>query len=307
VLVMHRGQVLAKAAILSAVWPDTFVEENNLTQHISKLRQVLGEVRGENRYIATVPGKGYCFTAELRARGEIKDNGEALQQIGIGVLPFTNLSGDTERDYLADGLTEESIATLGQIDPKRFSVIGRTTMMAYRETKKTLTEIGLELGTAYLVEGSLRTEGEHVRITTRLIRANDQGLMWSATYDGEPSSMLALQRELADALAEKVRFHVSPVRLRALENRHTQNAEAYDLYLRGRFFWNQFTPMTTRKAIEYFTRATELDPDYALAWSGIADALGTSPVTGDVPAKSVLEQAHTAAIHAVRSDAALAE
>ncbi len=308
-LVMHRGQVLEKAAIMGAVWPDTIVEENNLTQHISKLRQVLGEARGENRYIATVPGKGYCFTAELRDQEWEETNGDAgpAQQIGIGVLPFVNLSGDAERNYLTDGLTEESIATLGQIDPEHFSVIGRTTMMAYRDTKRTLTEIGKELGTAYLIEGSLRTEGEHVRITTRLIRASDQALMWSATYDGKPSSLLALQRELADALAEQVRLSLSPVRLRALGNRQTQNAEAYDLYLRGRFFWNQFTPVTTRKAMEYFMRATALDPDYALAWSGIADALGSSPVTGDVPARSLLARAQAAVAQAVRSDAGLAE
>ncbi|MBB5060158.1 TolB-like protein [Granulicella aggregans] len=306
---MHRGQVLEKAAILGAVWPGTVVEENNLTQHISKLRQVLGETRGENRYIATVPGKGYCFTAELRERDrdEMPGKTQPSQHIGIGVLPFVNLSRDAERNYLTDGLTEESIATLGQIDPEHFSVIGRTTMMAYRETKRTLTEIGRELKAAYPIEGSLRTEGEHLRITTRLIRARDQALMWSATYDGKPRSMLALQRELADALAEQVHLSLSPVRLGALGNRHTQNAEAYDLYLRGRFFWDQFTPLTTPKAIEYFTSATALDPDYALAWSGVADALCSSPVTGDVPAESLLERAKTAAAHAIRCDASLAE
>ncbi len=309
VLVMHRGQVMEKADLLGAVWPDTIVEENNLTQHISKLRRALGEARGENRYIATVPGRGYCFTAVLRADNRRESEGklESLEHISIGVLPFVNLSGDAERAYLTDGLTEESIATLGQIDPEHFSVIGRTTMMAYRDTKQTLTEIGRELGTAYLIEGSLRTEGEHVRITTRLIRATDQALMWSATYDGKPRSLLALQRQLADALAEQVRLSISPVRLRALENRHSQNAEAYDLYLRGRYFWNQFTPITTRKAIEYYTKATALDPDYALAWSGIADALCSSPVTGDVPAGSLLERAEAAAAHAVRCDADLAE
>ena len=305
-LVTRRGEVVEKNEVMRVIWPDTIVEENNLNQNISALRRVLGETRGENRYIATVPGRGYCFTAEVRS-ARVSEPEESSVHVRIGVLPFENLGAGTEREYLADGLTEETIATLGQIDPEHFSVIGRTSVMAYKQTKKTLAEIGRELDAAYLIESSLRAEGERLRITSKLIRVLDQLQIWSASFDSEPSSLLGLQRELSVAIAEQVRLRLSPARLLAIRNRQTQSPEAYDLYLRGRYFWNQFTPTTTRRAVEYFTRATELDPNYALAWSGLCDALCSSPVTGDAPSQSVLERARAAAGHAVRSDPALAE
>ncbi len=305
-LVANHGQVLDKKELMSAVWPDTAVEENNLNQHVSTLRRIFGETRGENRYIATIPGKGYCFTAEVRTSRAASPE-EALTHFRIGVLPFENLGGGSEREYLADGFTEETIATIGQIDPDHFSVIGRTSVMSYKRTTKTLADIGRELDATYLIESSLRTEGDRLRITSKLIRVRDQLQIWSASYDSEPSSLLTFQRELGTAIAEQVRLRLSPARLNALANRHTQNPEAYDLYLRGRFYWNQFTALTTRRAIEYFTRATAIDPDYALAWSGLADAFSSSPVTGDADPLTILPRARDSANNAVRSDPELAE
>jgi hypothetical protein len=113
---------------------------------------------------------------------------------------------------------------------------------------------------SYLIESSIRAEGGHLRITSKLIRVSDQVQVGSASYDSEPSSMLAFQREISAAIAEQVHLHLSPDRLSALARRHSRNAEAYDLYLRGHHFWNQLTPPATRRAIEYFARAAELDP-----------------------------------------------
>lgn len=305
-LITHQGQVLDKQHIMGAIWPDTVVEENNLNQNISTLRRIFGETRGENRFIATVPGRGYCFTAEVLTSKAIL-RPEPATHIRIGVLPFDNLGGGPEREYLADGLTEETIATLGQIDPVHFSVIGRTSVMSYKRTAKTLVEIGRELDASYLIESSLRAEGDRLRITSKLIRVHDQLQIWSASYDSQPRSLLTFQCELSIAIAEQVRLHLSPASLTALANRQTRNPDAYDLYLRGRFFWNQFTPLTTRRAIEYFTQATALDPDYALAWSGLADALCSSPVTGDTPPLILIPRARAAADNAVRSDPTLAE
>lgn len=305
-LVTRNGQVLEKKDLMTAIWPDTVVEENNLNQVISGLRRVLGETRGENRYIATVPGKGYRFTAQVH-RVKSAATEEGLTPIRIGVLPFENLSADPERDYLSDGLTEETIAMIGQIDPDHFNVIGRTSVMSYKRTFKTLTDIGRELDASYLIESSLRAEGERLRITSKLIRVRDQLQIWSASFDREPSSLLSFQRELAVAIAEQVRLRLSPARLKALESRQTHNPEAYDLYLRGRYYWNQFAPLATRRSVEYFTRATAVDPGYALAWSGLADAYSSSPISGDTSPLSLLPRAREAAESALRSDPHLAE
>jgi DNA-binding winged helix-turn-helix (wHTH) protein/tetratricopeptide (TPR) repeat protein len=305
-LVAHQGQVLDKQELMSAIWPDTAVEENNLNQNISTLRRIFGETRGQNRYIATIPGTGYCFTAEVRTF-KVATPQETPIHIRIGVLPFENLGAGPEREYLADGLTEETIATIGQIDPEHFSVIGRTSVMRYKGTTRTLAEIGRELDASYLIESSLRAEGGRLRITSKLIRVHDQLQIWSASYDSEPSSLLTFQRELSIAIAEQVRLRLSPVRLTALVNRQTQNPEAYDLYLHGRYFWNQLTGQTTRRAIEYFTHATTLDAGYALAWAGLTDCYTSAPVHGDAPPLVIMQNARDAIANAVAAEPNLAE
>ena len=304
-LVENRGKVVEKDDLMHAVWPDTVVEENNLNQNISTLRRVLGESRGENRFIATIPGKGYRFIAPVELAPAAL--AAILTRVTLAVLPFENLSADPEREYLADGLTEETIATLGQIDPDHLSVIGRTSVMSYKRATKSLAEIGHELDAAYLIESSIRAEGGHLRITSKLIRVSDQVQIWSASYDSEPNSMLAFQRELSAAIAEQVHLHLSPDRLSALARRHSRNAEAYDLYLRGRHFWNQLTPPATRRAIEYFGRAAELDPNYALAWSGLADSYSAGPINGDAPPLAVWPRAKEAATNAIKAEPELAE
>ena len=305
VLVKRAGQVIEKEDLIRVVWPDAIVEENNLNQNISTLRRVLGESRGDNRYIATVSGRGYRFVPEVRIHSSADVS--QLEHIRIAVLPFENIGAGSDREYLAEGLTEETIASLGQIDPQRISVIGRTSVMSYKRTVKTLAEIGKELDATYLVESSLRAEGERLRITAKLIRVRDQLQIWSASYDSEPNSMLALQRELSQAIAEQVRLRLSPERLRALGRRQTQNAEAYNLYLHGRHFWQQLSPPTNRKAIEYFTHATELDPNYALAWSGLADCYTAGPVNGDAPPQVVWPRARETTMKALKAEPDLAE
>ncbi len=304
-LVTHAGEVLEKEELIRTVWPDAIVEENNLNQNISALRRALGESRGENRYIATVPGRGYRFIPNVQTISETAS--EEPEHVKIAVLPFENIGAGNDRDYLADGLTEETIASLGQIDPEHIRVIGRTSVMSYKRTVKSLAEIGRELDATYLVESSLRAEGERFRITSKLIRVRDQLQTWSASFDSEPGSILAMQSELSKTIAEQVRLRLSPERLRALARRQTRNAEAYNLYLHGRHFWQQLSPPTTRKGIEYFTRATELDSSYALAWSGLADCYTSGPVNGDAQPQIVWPLAREATRHAVEAEPNLAE
>ena len=228
-------------------------------------------------------------------------------RVTIAVLPFDNLNGDPETDYLASGLTEDTIVSLGRIDPERVSVIGRTSMIAYRGTTKSLAEIGRELGTDYLVESSLRAESSHLRITARLIRVRDQVQIWSDSFDRNTSSILGLQQEISSAIAEQVRTRLSPDRQRALARRHTQNADAYDFFLRGRHFLNQRTPEAMQRAIDSFQRATVADPAYSLAWANLAMAYGTSPINSDVDPRRVSARAREAAVRAVAANPDVAE
>ena len=308
-LVERRNDLVSRVDIVKKLWgDDVFVDvDMGVNTAIRKVRQALGDSPDAPTYVTTVPGKGYRFTADV----EEADRHDALpgtsERVTIAVLPFENLSADPDRDYLADGLTEEAIAVLGQIEPECIAVIGRTSVTAYRKTTKALAEIGRELGAQYLVESSIRSEGGRVRITSKLIRAADQAQVWSATFDNEPDSLLEFQRELCSVLATQIHLTLSPRRLDAIEGRQTRDAEAYHLYLEGRYFFNQLTPTTTRRAMECYTRATTLDPDYALAWSGLADAYAASPINGDADPRVVAPLARAAADHAVTNNPMLAE
>ena len=306
-LVANHGRLVEKEQFLKELWPETFVEEATLAHCVSELRRALREQGGETIFVETVAKRGYRFIAPVKS---ITTGGEPLASSAapiLAVLPFENLSREPEREYLADGLTEEVIAALGQIDPARLSVIGRTTIMRYKRTEKSIEEIGAELKAAFLLESSLRSEGGRFRVTSKLVRANDQVQIWSATYDSEPRSMLAFQRELSITIAQQIKLRLSPERLEALAKRQAHNPEAYDAYLQGRYYWNLFTPATTRKAIECYHRATQLDTDYALAWSGLADAFASSPIHADARPNDVWEKARRAAQMAIEAQPELAE
>ena len=311
-LAAHAGQVVAKERLIHTVWPDSFVTDDVLTRAISELRRVFGDDPKESRFIQTIPKSGYRLIARVSSSGAGQETAALEQPVHletvavIAVLPFEHLGGP-EREYLTDGLTEETSASLGQIDPERLIVKGRTSTRRYKNTPKSLMEIGQELGVEYLLEGSVRAEGGRLRVTSKLIRARDQVQLWAESYESEPGSMLELQRELSAAIARQVRLRLSPDRLTALAHRHTRNAEAYELYLRGRHLWNQLTPETNRRAVEFYQKATQLDSEFALAWAGLADIYSTSPINSDVPPRDVSARARDAAARAVAAGSSLAE
>jgi TolB-like protein/DNA-binding winged helix-turn-helix (wHTH) protein/Tfp pilus assembly protein PilF len=245
--------------------------------------------------------------AALVAFGWFRLSETRLEIVRLAVLPFENMTGDRDREYLADGLTEEAAAAIGQIDPARVQVIGRTSTRTYQATRKSAAEIGRELQVDYLVEGSIRAEDSRLRIMSKLTRVRDQSLVWSASYDREPASPLALQAELSAAIAEQIRHRLSPDHAAALARRQTRNAQAYDLYLRGVAFANQRTPATNRLAIDSFSKAAALDPSYALAWSALANVYSASPINGDGNPADVATHARQAAENAVRTAPDLAE
>ncbi len=233
--------------------------------------------------------------------------GTVDSRVTLAAMPVENLSGDPDREYLAGGLAEEMVVALDKLDQRRVSVLGRSSVRRYQRTMKSPAEIGRELGVDYLVESSIRGDGGRLRITAKLIRVRDQVQVWSESYDREPAGVLALQQELSAAIADQIRVRLSSGTLDALSRRQTRNAEAYDLYLRGQNFANQRTPPTTAKAIEYFTRATALDPKYALAWSGMAFAYAASSMNGDARPLEMWPRAREAARQALSADPTLAE
>ena len=279
-LLLRPGELVTRDELRDQVWQEgTFVEfEHGLNAAINRLRDALSDNADKPRYIETLPRRGYRFIAAVgsaaapaRALTPVKpirpgDSGSHRTRDSGRVALRKTPGAGAEREYLADGLTEEVIAALGQIDPEHLSLIGRTSMMTYKGTKKPLAEIAGELGAAFLVESSLRAEGTRLRVTSRLIRASDQIQVWSESYDSEPRSLLEFERELSAVVARQIHLRLSPRRLDTLQRRQTRDAEAYDLYLRGLYFWNRLSRDTTPRAVGYFVRATEMDPRYALAW-----------------------------------------
>jgi TolB-like protein/DNA-binding winged helix-turn-helix (wHTH) protein/Flp pilus assembly protein TadD len=233
--------------------------------------------------------------------------GRAPAQISIAVLPFENLSRDEELNYLAAGLAEDTSASLAQADPQRLRLMGRASMMAFAALGKPTAQVGRELGVDYVVTSSLRAEGPRIRVTSQLVRSADSVVVWTASFDRELTGVLGLQRELSIAIAEQVRLRLSPEVKQAVARRQTLNPEAYDLYLRGRYAWSQISPAGLRQALDYFERAITRDPNYALAWGGIAHVLSTAPIIGEVEPATVAQRAAVAVQRALEHGADLAE
>ena len=193
-------------------------------------------------------------------------------RVMLAVLPFANLSNDPEQEYFSDGLTEETITDLGELNPERLGVIARTSAAAYKHTNKTIAQIGRELGVDYILEGSVRRELGSARITAQLIRVKDQVHLWAHNYDRETGGLLAVQNELGRAIAQQVQVKLSTLYGVRLVNKYAPNPEAYELYLKGRFYLKQRTFDAMDKSIDYFQRAIKQDPGFALAYAGLADS-----------------------------------
>jgi TolB-like protein/DNA-binding winged helix-turn-helix (wHTH) protein/Flp pilus assembly protein TadD len=232
-------------------------------------------------------------------------SGAVVSRVTLAVLPFANIGSDPEREYLAAGLTEETSASLAQIDPERLIVKGRT--LRYKGTTKTAVEIGQELSVDYLVESTVRAESGRLRVTATLIRVRDQEHVWSQSYEREPTSLLGLQQELSTAIADQIRVRLSPDHVRGSRGRQTQNANAFDAYLRGRYLESRRAPATNARAIQEYKQAIALDPDYALAWSSLGYTYAGSLMNGDSRPLEIAPLARDAAARAIRANPNLAE
>jgi TolB-like protein/DNA-binding winged helix-turn-helix (wHTH) protein/Tfp pilus assembly protein PilF len=215
----------------------------------------------------------------------------------LAVLPFENLSGNPNEDYFSDGLTEELITQLGALSPDQLGVIARTSSMAYKRTSKGVQQIAEELGVDYIVESSVRLDGDQMRISVQLIRAKDQVHLWAHNYDRQVSHSIALQEDVAKAVAEQIKIKLRPS-YSSSSNLHPLDPEANEAYLRGRYFGNQFTVEGLQKAATYFQQAIDRDPNFAEAYSGLADSYyflcvtdAISPLEGESKALEAARQA----------------
>ena len=228
-------------------------------------------------------------------------------KIMLVVLPFDNLSGDPEQEYFSDGMTEEMTAQLGQLSPERLAVIGRASAMTYKHAKKTIDQIGKELRVQYVLEGSVRRAGDHVRITAQLIEVGDQTHVWAQSYDRALRDALVLQSEVAQAVANEIELKLTPQQQARLATLRPVNPEAYELYLKGKYYDERGGVSNTQKAQVYFQQAIEKDPQYAPAYAGMALAYPDFAVLSGVPVKDAHARTRELTLKALEIDPHLAE
>jgi TolB-like protein/Tfp pilus assembly protein PilF len=297
VLAGSNGRVVEKEELIRSVWPDSFVEEGSLTRNISMLRKSL------EGYIETIPRRGYRFTVPVAEH--LADDGPASRS--LAVLPLANLSGDPSQAYFADGMTDELISYFLKIEALHVS--SRTSVMAYKDVRKPLCEIARELGVNWVVEGAVLHSAGRVRISVRLMDGATERHLWSETYEKDMRDVLALQSDVAGDVSREIRIKLTPPEKARLAQSRSVNPEAYEDYLRGRFFWNKRTADGLRKARGCFEQAIAKDPSYAPAHCGLADAFALMGSSGYdlMPPREAMPRAKAAAECALEIDDTLAE
>jgi TolB-like protein len=187
----------------------------------------------------------------------------------LAVLPFENLTGDPNKEYLADGLTEEMISQLRRLNPEQLGVIARTSVMGYKHKDERLDQIGRDLSVQYVLENSLRESGDHMRITAQLLQVKDQSHLWSQDYDYSAKDILKVEDDVAKAVASEIQLRLTSQQQAELSQPRAVNPEAFDAYLQGHYYFERDTDKDTEMAAKYYERATQLDPSYALAWGRV--------------------------------------
>jgi len=365
-LVENSGRIVEKEKLMEQVWPGTFVEEGNLSVTIFMLRKALGEGRGEQKYIETVPKRGYRFIMPVRKvpcdeqRGDqsrshavavdqedfhdtdstappsgdsapkflrggatlpkaaraLKEPSSTLSASrrvrakhidSLAVLPLINGSNDPNAEYLSDGITESIINSLSQLPQLR--VMSRSTVFRYKGREVDPQEVGRDMSVRAVLIGRVLQLGDRLIIRTELVDVADGWQLWGEQYNRNPADILAVQEEISQEISAKLRLKLSGEQKQRLTKRHTGSAEAYQTYLKGRYYWNKRTHEGIRKGIEYFTEAIKLDPNYALAYAGIADSyalLGAIEYSA-LPPHEAMQKAREAALRALAIDDTLAE
>jgi TolB-like protein/DNA-binding winged helix-turn-helix (wHTH) protein/Tfp pilus assembly protein PilF len=341
-LLERPGEIVTREELRQRLWPaDVFVAfDQSLNNAIKKLRAALRDPAENPRFIETVARHGYRFIAPVDGVGVeppaavplrrtrpsvwiavLGLSGLALaaylavhragvrpltDRVTLAVLPFKNLSNDPSQEYFSDGLTEEMITQLSTVNPRGLGVLARTSAMRYKDTQKGADEIGKELHVDLLVEGSVRRENQRVRISVQLVRASDQIHVWAKSYERDLREILVLQREVAWDIAHEINVSVSRPASAQRSTVASLNPDAYEAYVKGRYFWNKRSKEDLRKAIEYFQFAIRDEPAYAAAYGGLADAWIALGWYGYLSPKEAFPQAEQAARKALALDDSLA-
>jgi len=263
ILLERPGEVVTREDLRKRVWrSDTFVDfDHGINNAIKRLREALGDTAETPRYVETLPRRGYRFVG--------KTESDAAKTRGLAVLPLEDLSHDPEREYFADGLTEALITILAKIGDLR--VISRTSAMQYKGVHKNIRDIARELDVGTIVEGTVLRVGQRVRITAQLIDAVKESHLWAESYERDLRDVLALQSEIAQSVAREIRVKLTPHERAQIAQAQPVDPDAYEAYLKGRYYWNRSSGDTLTKGAECFRRATEKDPNYAAAYAGLAD------------------------------------
>lgn len=342
VLVERRDRVVEKAELMKLVWPESFVEEANLSQTIFVLRKTLGEAPDGRPYIDTVPRRGYRFAANVSdesvapARNVVMARSRPLAAwvaaglvlvaaLGLSVtplmrswsddparidslvvLPFSDLGGQGDADPLADSMTDALITKLGQIGGLR--VISRTSAITYRNTSKTVPHIGSELNVDAVVEGTVQRLGERVRLNLKLIHAATDRTVWAQSYEQGVADALDLHNEMARAIVGRTSAALTTAERARLAETTRVNPKVYEAYLKGRYFWNRRSEPDMRQAIAHFEEAIRLDGSYAPAYAGLADSYALYGSYGwKLPEGDSWRRAVAAAERAIELDPDLAD
>jgi len=344
-LAERPGDVVTREELRAQLWPaDTFVEfDDNLNHAVKKLRQVLGDSAENPEFIETLPRYGYRFIAPLelgRPPGPVQEperrrrtaiiagilgiatlavalvaviiwrnrfsEGTSNPPIrSLAVLPLSNLSGDPQQDYFADGMTDALITDLAKV--KELKVISRTSVMQFKDVKKPLPEIARELGVDGILEGSVQRSGGRVRVTVQLIRAPTDTHLWAESYDRETPDVLSLQGEIAQAVAREIKVALTPEESTHLKRSRPVNPKAYELYLKGQYHYYKWKTDDFRQAVDYFQKAIDADPHWAPPYAALANSYGWLWITGALPPQEALPRFNAALKTALEIDNALPE
>jgi TolB-like protein/Tfp pilus assembly protein PilF len=299
-LLEHPGEIVTREQLQKKIWPaDTFVDfDQGLNNAVKRLREALRDSAEDPRFIETIPRRGYRFIGKVTEK-------TAEQIRSLAVLPLENLSHDPEQEYFAEGMTEALITNLAKIGGLR--VISRTSAMQYKGVYKPLREIARELDVDTIVEGTVLRVGRRVRITAQLIDAPNEAHLWAESYEHDLRNVLALQSEVAQAIAREVQIKLTPQEQAQFAQAPPVDPESYEAYLKGRYHWNRRVVGGFEKAIAYFQEAIAKDPTYGAAYAGLADCLSGLGVWGFVPPNEGCGKAKRLALKALEIDRGLAE